>query len=243
MEGALDGRGWVWRGRGSGAEVVFVGKGDDCTAEELLKRLQPDRKLAYLEQIHSAVTHPGAPGNCGKGDGIFTARQDLALAVVTADCVPVLLAAGDRIAAAHAGWRGIAAGVVGETLRGLGAPRRRVQAWIGPAIGPCCYEVGEDVASQVAGAPGIPSAASSRASVIHRKSGRERPFLDLQEAVALQLASAGVQRVQKIFRCTKCAVEDLWSYRREGPGRGRNRAFVWLESPKSAGNLQPPGGA
>lgn len=211
---------WAWRGGDENARVVFTGKGELSSAEDCLRELGVDRALSYLKQVHSAIPRAAAPGFCGEGDALWTGRRDLALAVVTADCVPVLLAAQGRVAAVHAGWRGIAAGVVPATLRAWSTGSSGVRAWIGPAIGPCCYEVGEEVARSIA------DAASPR--VVCRPAGRERPHLDLQEAVALQLAASGVERVERIGLCTRCEAGDLWSYRREGPGAGRNRALIWL---------------
>lgn len=223
--------GWVWRGGDAVAQVAFTGKGSPPTPQAGLKELDPGRELgqarevAFLRQIHSAEVRPAAPGRCGEGDALWTRRRGLALAVVTADCVPVLLAAKGAVAAAHAGWRGIVAGVVTAALRSLGteagfAPSSKVRAWIGPAIGPCCYEVGEDVAEKVA--------AASEAGVVLREGRRPRPHLDLQQAVAAQLGAAGVEAVETVPVCTRCAERDLWSYRRDGAGAGRNRAFIWL---------------
>jgi YfiH family protein len=138
---------------------------------------------------------------------------------VTADCVPVLLGGGSRIAAVHAGWRGIAAGIVGAALTRLGVPGRELIAWLGPAIGACCYEVGDEVAREVAAASG---------SAVVADGPRGRPHLDLAAAVAAQLRRGGVEQLRTVDRCTRCDDGRLWSYRREGPEAGRNVAFVWL---------------
>jgi YfiH family protein len=149
--------------------------------------------------------------------------------VVTADCVPVLLAGPAGIAAVHAGWRGVVAGVVGAAVAAMREARRLVAgqwqgtelaAWIGPAIGPCCYETGGDVAAQVAAAsePGVVSPGPAG-----------RPHLDLQAAVQWQLAAAGVAEIQTVALCTRCAAEQLHSYRRDGRGAGRNHSFIWRE--------------
>ena len=156
---------------------------------------------------------------------MWTRRNDLALVIVTADCVPVLLAAPGVVAAVHAGWRGIVAGVVPAALEFLGPDPKKVRAWIGPAIGECCYEVGEDVAAEVAGA--------SAPKVV--LSGSPRPHLNLQAAVLHQLSVAGVEKVETVARCTRCHADELWSYRREGAGAGRNHSLIWLqEAPRGA---------
>jgi purine-nucleoside/S-methyl-5'-thioadenosine phosphorylase / adenosine deaminase len=214
----------VWRGGRGDVEVRLVGRGPAGAREEVLARIGEPLAVAWAKQIHSARVLPAAdPGACGEGDALTTDRSGLALAVVTADCVPVLLAGppgDDRIAAVHAGWRGIASGVIPATLDALGNPRGWT-AWIGPAIGPCCYEVGEDVAERIA-------AASTPEAVVPRPGGR--PHLDLLRAVRHQLAAAGVAEVIALSLCTRCETEHLSSYRREGKGAGRNLAFIWRQA-------------
>ncbi len=189
---------------------------------------------------------PGAPGEIGEGDGLVARDRAVALAIVTADCVPVLLAGPAGIAAAHAGWRGIVAGVVPATVARLtpsapsatwamsapsatwamsaplapgGGAAAECRAWIGPAIGPCCYETAPEVAERLA-------AASHAAVVSPGPAGR--PHVDLQRAVRHQLEAAGVRRIEMVTLCTRCAADRLHSYRREGRGGGRNHAFIWL---------------
>ncbi len=147
------------------------------------------------------------------------------MAVAAADCIPLVVSAGDRLAAIHAGWRGIVAGVVTAALDQLDRPGGDLEAWIGPAIGPCCYEVGPEVARQVAAASAPEVAVRGR---------RERPHLDLRQAVELQLAAAGVERATHLALCTRCSAELLWSYRRQGRGAGRNFAFAWLDREPSS---------
>ena len=166
-------------GRRSGSEK---GGSLEGLAAELAPEAPP---LAWARQIHSAIVLEARAGLCGEGDALFTERTDLALGVVTADCVPVLLAGARAIAAAHAGWRGLAAGVLPRTVERLveafGEQPADLQAWIGPAIGPCCYEVSDEVADQVA-------RASTRKA--RRPGTGERPVLDLHRAAAAQLAQA-----------------------------------------------------
>jgi len=162
-------------------------------------------------------------GNCGDGDALVTVEPGLALLVVTADCVPVLLAAGTKVAAVHAGWRGFVDGVVAATLAQFEDPRR-VTAWIGPAIGPCCYEVGEEVAAPVV----------DRSSVAVRSVGpRGRPHLDLPLAAEIELERGGVGEIRRISFCTACHPETLESYRRDGPAAGRNTSLIWLSGDES----------
>ena len=181
--------------------------------------------LAWARQIHSAVVLEARAGAAGEGDALWTERTDLALGVVTADCVPVLFSGQHSVAAAHAGWRGLAAEILPRTVeqlaRQLGERPADLEAWIGPAIGPCCYEVSEQVADQVV-RTSTPEA--------RRPGAAERPCLDLHRAAAAQLANAGVLHVATFAICTRCHPELLWSHRHEsarGAAAGRNLSFLW----------------
>jgi purine-nucleoside/S-methyl-5'-thioadenosine phosphorylase / adenosine deaminase len=196
------------------------GGGSESGALARLRELAPPGvELSWARQIHSATVLAARPGASGDGDALTTATLRLALAIATADCVPVALydPEGGSLAAVHAGWRGIVAGVATSAAAALDAPR--LVAWIGPAIGPCCYEVGDEVADAVADA--------SDSTVVRRDPG-SRPFLDLQRAVALQLRAAGVAEVQAVEVCTRCHPELLWSYRRDRQAAGRNYLLAWL---------------
>ncbi len=199
-------------------EIYFGGKGPRLGREATLRRVLPaDVEPAWARQVHSATVLDARAGINGEGDAMVTGCRRLALAVVTADCVPVLLAAGDRIAAVHAGWRGLAQSILPSVLERLAATGP-VTAWIGPAIGPCCYEVGPDVAERVRAISGDGAVRDGR---------RGRPHLDLIAAASAQLEGCGVEDVHTVAACTRCDEALLFSYRREGPGAGRNVAVIW----------------
>ncbi|MDH3403484.1 MAG: polyphenol oxidase family protein [Acidobacteriota bacterium] len=210
----------VWRHACRGLELAFVGRGAPAERAEILGRgLGLALPVSWSRQVHGATCLEAAAGCVGEADALVCARRGLALAISTADCVPIVLAAGDRFAVIHAGWRGIVAGVVVAAAERLQTASRGAAAWIGPAIGPCCYEVGGDVARRVAAAVGsrrVVSAADPAA-----------PRLDLSAAVRLQLAAAGVDAVDAVRACTRCR-PDLHSYRRDGAAAGRNLTFAWL---------------
>lgn len=213
-----------WRSNLGETEVFFGGKGPEgLDLGPALGRIVPEGvEKSWLKQVHSATVLEARPGNCGPGDGLVTRRKDLALAVVTADCVPVLLAGERIVAAVHAGWRGIAQSILPEAVKRLNERSTGpVTAWIGPAIGPCCYEVGDDVAGKVC-------AVSSQDVAITGPRGR--PHLDLAQAARIQLKRSGTVRVSTVGVCTRCNENHLWSYRREGPGAGRNIAAIWNRS-------------
>ena len=210
----------VWSDAWRGAEVRFTGRGPERTRDETLAAIEPGAPpVAALRQVHSArVATVTAPGPHGEGDALITAAHGLALSVITADCVPVLVATTGAVAAIHAGWRGLAAGVVPAALSALPGLPGEARAWLGPTIGPCCYEVSEEVAGEVVAASG---------PEVSRPGPAGRPHLDLRLAATLQLAAAGVSSVRALGPCTRCRPELSWSYRREGRAAGRNIAYVW----------------
>ena len=218
----------VWVGSQGRAQVRFVGRAAGESRADALAlgvRASPavstPAQLAWPRQIHSTDVLAASAGECGVGDAVHTTTAGLAIAIATADCVPIAIASSAEIAVVHAGWRGIVGGVVENTISRFVAPVASLEAWIGPAIGACCYEVGEEVAGQVV-------AASSDA--VASTGGSHKPHLDLQAAVREQLTRLGVNTVHTLATCTRCHPEWLWSYRRDGKGAGRNLAFAWLQS-------------
>ncbi|HTX38910.1 MAG TPA: peptidoglycan editing factor PgeF [Bryobacteraceae bacterium] len=174
--------------------------------------------LATLKQIHSAecMAAGGRHGELGRGDALLENTPGAVVAVKTADCVPILLVDARRraVAAVHAGWRGTSAGIVRRAVAALrerfGTEPEDLQAAIGPAIGPCCYEVGPEVAAQF---------------------GREgRTHLDLPEENRRQLVETGVgaERVYVAGLCTMCHAEELHSFRRDKEAAGRLYSFVGI---------------
>jgi polyphenol oxidase len=168
----------------------------------------PADRVAAMTQVHGSLVVPAQLGMVPEADGMYTSENDLLLLTQVADCVPILLAGdGGDIAAVHAGWRGVVAGISEQAVQTLidrGAKRDSLIAWIGPAICARCYEVGEEVREQVATV--TPSAFAVTAS--------GTPAVDVRAGVLEQLTNAGVA-TEVIGGCT---FEDpgLYSYRREG---------------------------
>lgn len=162
-------------------------------------------------------------GGC---DGLATDRDDIALVVWTADCVPLLLAGGRAVAAVHAGWRGAAAGVVPATLELLrgryGVEPAELWAWLGPAVCGRHYPVGEEVV------------AALEATGVAPTRWRQGRRVDLRQLVAAQLEAAGVHR-SRVGVVDACTVEDpaLASYRRDGAKAGRQWSFAARARPLS----------
>ena len=175
--------------------------------------------FAVAQQVHGAgvaeVDRATAGAGFSHADGAFpatdaltTRRRGLALAVLVADCVPVAVASPrmGRVAVVHAGWRGIAAGVVQRTLEGFGDPSD-VRAAIGPAIGPDHYEVGAEVIDALEAAG--PLRVAGRAA-----GGRCR--VDLSSTVEAILRERGVGKIERAAECTACLPDRLFSHRRDG---------------------------
>lgn len=203
-----------------GSDAAFAGPFEEVvrTAAELAG-FEPPGAVAALQQIHSAEVVTAQAGQRPKADGLVTHETGLALAVVTADCVPVLLAGDECVAAVHAGWRGLAQGILRTAAaHPLAPPRGFETAWIGPCMAGCCYEVGGDVAARVARASGC--------DVVHEKASSAQPHLALASAARNQLDALHLEDVRATRLCTGCNAE-WWSYRRLGARAGRNLAFIW----------------
>ncbi len=164
-------------------------------------------RLALNRQVHSTLVHRAVPGARGEpGDGLWSDDPRQPIVAMTADCLPIALArvkGPPAVAVLHAGWRGLLAGIIAVGTDTLGGP---LQAAIGPAIGPCCYEVGAEVSA--------PFAETFGADVVD---GRK---LDLWTAAERALNAAGVADVLRTDLCTFCNPELFFSHRRTGKPRG-----------------------
>ena len=156
-----------------------------------------------------------------EADALVTSTPGDVVAVRVADCVPVLLAAPGRavVSAVHAGWRGVAQRVLAAAVEAMAVEPGAIVAAVGPCIGPCCFEVGDDVATQIA-------AASSEAVVARSAVGGAKPKVDLRAAVTVQLGSIGVRSVEHVGGCTMCEPAWFHSFRRDGKLSGRLLAAI-----------------
>jgi YfiH family protein len=148
-------------------------------------------------------------------DVLVTTRRGVPLGVLTADCLPIVLASEELLVTVHAGWRGLAGGILERTIRLFARPGA-VAVAVGPAIGPCHYEVGEEVAGAVA-------AGSISGAVRLRRRGRM--FLDLPATAVEVLRVAGVRDVELAETCTACQTDRFFSHRRDG-ATGRQAAVA-----------------
>jgi YfiH family protein len=177
----------------------------------------------WLEQVHGTEVVDAARAAPGtKADGAYTDRPGIVLAVLTADCLPVFLCdrAGRRLALLHAGWRGLVAGVIEAGVRALGRPGSEILAWLGPAIGPRAFQVGEDVRRAFL-------AQDSGASVAFVPEGAGRWRADLYALARRRLEALGVRIIGGGGYCTFAEPERFYSYRRDGVC-GRMASLAWL---------------
>jgi YfiH family protein len=179
----------------------------------------------WLRQVHGArvVALDERPAEAPMADAAVTRRRGLPLVVLIADCLPVLLAdrAGTVVGVAHAGWRGVAAGVLEATVAAMQCPAPEVVAWIGPGIGPEAFEVGRDVLDAFA-------AHDARAAQAFRPLRAGKWLANLPALARMRLRAAGVTEVSGGTWCTARDASRFYSYRRDGPS-GRMGAFVWLD--------------
>ena len=215
----------------------------------LIQALSLPSEPCWLRQVHGNDVaeldgpHPDPPRQAGEGDervarvqggnagaasyepeadAAITRTPGVVLAILTADCLPVLFCADDdsEIAAAHAGWRGLSAGVLENTLSAMQSPRKNILAWLGPAIGPRSYEVGEEVRDAFL-------ARDPRAATAFVATRPGHWHCDLYALAAQRLRGAGVER---IYRDDFDTFTDprFYSYRRDGARSGRFATLIWL---------------
>lgn len=194
----------------------------------LRMRLGLEHEPGWLAQVHGIDVvrlERADAGTVSRADAAWTDRPGLACAILTADCLPVLLADDDGtcVAAAHAGWRGLCAGVLERTVARLPVASRSLTAWLGPAIGAEAFEVGQEVVDAFA-------AIDSGATFAFREGRAGRYLGDLHLLARRRLAAAGVTRVYG--DATQCTVRDAdvyFSYRRDRTC-GRMATLVWIDS-------------
>ena len=170
-------------------------------AADLVSHREPQRPAPYAA--------PGSP--IPEVDGHVVMEAGIAPLVFVADCLPVALTGPRGLALLHCGWRGLAGGILERGVAAVGA----TDAAVGPGIGPCCYEVGEEVLRAFAGlGPGI----------------AEGRMLDLTEVVTRTLRIAGVEQIEVAGFCTSCDEDLFFSHRRDGGTTGRQAGIAWLEN-------------
>ena len=182
---------------GIAPENVVMGR--QVHGAELHRHAAPQEPRVYADAVKSPY----------EVDAHATDQAGLVPLVMVADCLPVALAGPSGVAMAHGGWRGLAGGILETAAEAV----RATAAAIGPGIGPCCYEVGEDVLTEFSGLDGV----------------AEGRMLDLPAVARRLLQRAGVEQVEASELCTSCNPELLYSHRRDGERTGRQAGLAWLE--------------
>lgn len=222
--------GGVSLGRYAGLNLgLHVGDDPDAVTENRrrLSKSLPSAPL-WLEQVHGVTVacarHNVLEHTPPLADAAFTREADVVCAVMTADCLPVVFSSldGQVVGIAHAGWRGLLAGVLEATIQAMAVPPWEVIAWLGPAIGPDAFEVGEEVRSAFCGHN------EASASCFHAAAYPEKWFADLFGLARQRLAAVGVVGVYGGGVCTWQDAERFYSYRRDGI-TGRFATLVWRE--------------
>ncbi len=191
--------------------------------QRIIEQMSMPAAPVWLNQTHStdvvSLTEPAAQAI--DADGSFTRHKNIVCCVMTADCLPVLLCdkQGTQVAAVHAGWRGLAGGILERAVARFSG---EVMAWIGPAIGPTAFEVGADVVEAFCSF----DSQAQLAFIPRATSGKW--LADMNVLATQRLNSAGVESVFSSQLCTFSNADDFYSYRRDGV-TGRQASFIWLE--------------
>lgn len=198
--------------------------GDDAEAVRANRRQLRDglglpAEPVWLRQVHGARVLDAAGAAGQEADGAFTARCGEVCAVMTADCLPVLLCSldGERVAAVHGGWRSLAAGILETTVVAMGTTR--LMAWLGPAIGPAAFEVGGEVRAAF-------TARDAALAGAFRAVGDDQWLADIYAIARRQLQVLGVSECYGGGYCTHGDPERFFSYRRDGV-TGRMATLIW----------------
>lgn len=202
--------------------------GDDPVAvaenrARLHQQLYLPAEPRWLNQVHGVeVCTDTTPGNTA--DASVSRQPGQVCVVLTADCLPVLFCdqAGQVVAAAHAGWRGLAAGVLAQTVARMGVDTTQVLAWLGPAIGPDAFEVGEDVRSAFV-------ALDPQYTQAFRAHTTGKWWMDIYLAARLQLTGLGLGGIYGGGECTFTDADRFYSYRRDRQ-TGRMASLIWISA-------------
>ncbi|MDP1526223.1 MAG: peptidoglycan editing factor PgeF [Rhodocyclaceae bacterium] len=202
-----------------------VGDAPAAVAENrrLLRTHLPDEPV-WLKQVHGTHCLDAATAVAGtEADAAFTRQPGVVCAVLTADCLPVLLCddAGTVVAAAHAGWRGLAAGVIETTVAAMNLPGAQLMAWLGPAIGAENFEVGGEVREAF-----VTHNRAAAAAFAARPHGKWR--CDLYALARFRLEAMGISRITGADFCTAGDADRFFSYRRDGT-TGRMASLIWRQ--------------
>lgn len=218
----------AWRSFNLATHVGDLDGAVDGNRHILQATLPPGAHVSWLRQVHGTTVVDAATGDGARADASVCHLPGRACAIMTADCLPVLLCdhGGSVVAAAHAGWRGLASGVLESTVAAMRVATSQIMAWLGPCIGPAAFEVGPEV--REAFRAGIPAGQAAAVEACFRPSARPGHFLaDLQSLARLRLAALGVAHIAADRRCTASLPSTFFSYRRDGT-TGRMASLILI---------------
>lgn len=201
---------------GDNLEIVLSNR------KSLSKMLSLPSEPVWLDQVHSNRVIDATQGTkLQQADASFTKEAGVVCAVMTADCLPILLTShdGQVIAAIHAGWRGLLAGIIRNTV--VNFDISRTMAWLGPAIGPDCFEVGSDVQSSF-----VDKSEKFSAAFVQKKN--HKYLADIYQLATIELAMLGITQVYGGGLCTVTDKQRFYSYRRDGE-TGRMASLIWRD--------------
>jgi hypothetical protein len=206
-----------------------IGHPETNDERDKLKTIIPlPEEPIWITQTHSTVILEATPENTDKmADATFTMQSNRVCIVVTADCLPLLICnkIGNHVAAVHAGWRGLAHGIIENTLKTLALPADELLVWLGPAIGPQQFEVGSDVYDAF-----TQFDPASAGAFMAKPQGKW--LADLYTLAKMRLASYGVANIYGGNFCTFTQNELFFSYRRDKNSKGRMASLIWIEGEK-----------
>ena len=209
--------------------AAHVGDVPEAVAENrarLKNLLHLPGEPVWMTQVHGTLVIDATTANTeDEADGAIADMPGIVCAVMTADCLPLFLCDqdGTRVGVLHVGWRGLAAGIVEQGVKSMDVAPAQLLAWLGPAIGPGQFEIGDDVHEQLGGT-------SDERAHAFKPSGRPGHWLaDLPKLASLRLQALGVNSISQSSACTKSDADNFYSHRRDGVC-GRMASLIWLVS-------------
>lgn len=196
--------------------------GESATLSELLDL---PGEPAWLKQVHSNIVVPALPGSTRpEADASYTNKPNTVCLILTADCLPILICDrhGEQVAAIHAGWRGLASGIIENTMKAMNANPSKLLAWLGPAIGPQHFEVGEDVYSAFI-------EHDKEAAKGFQPHGSDKWLANLYTLAEQRLNAINIHSIYGGDYCTYSQEQLFFSYRREKGQTGRMASAIWFE--------------
>jgi YfiH family protein len=205
--------------------------------DELVHHAQQQSEPYWLEQTHSTKTlelpqqyfHECATNKAPEADASFTQQLHTTCVVMTADCLPLLIVNSDgtEVAAIHAGWKGLANGIIRKTINAMNSSNDTLHVWLGPAIGPNAFEVGDDVRQQFLGQSNDYTPCFN--AIQTDGSSSDKYLADIYALAKVQLTALGVQFISGGEYCTYSQSDLFFSYRREGQS-GRMASLIWIKN-------------